>query len=207
MPPTAHWSLKYVAAALPPQAITCDTLLGRAGTSLWRILAANDDTRVEFTSPDPTRPVHPDTTMKAGQVIEFMADVDFVVEAKNWPVLMTQGIDCEPSLSLAISADRLLEDVTFSVLPAFDQMVAIVRRQNEPIFLDGRAVEDPLLFAPAGGGYEVARVPLDSCPPSKLVCTHRLQGSFGMTLRGMDVLASYALTAPSWQGCNLDCVN
>ena len=31
MPPTAHWSLKYVAAALPPQAKTCDTLLGQRG--------------------------------------------------------------------------------------------------------------------------------------------------------------------------------
>ena len=60
---------------------------------------------------------------------------------------------------------------------------------------------------PAGGDYEVARVLLEPCPPSKLVCTHRLQGRFGMTLRGMDVLASYALTAPSWKGCVLDCVN
>ena len=66
-------------------------------------------------------------------MIELMADVDFVVEATNWPVLMTQGIDCEPSLSLAISADQLLEDVTFSVLPGFDQMVAIVREQDEPV--------------------------------------------------------------------------
>ena len=31
MPPTAHWSFKYVAAALPPQANTCDTLLGQRG--------------------------------------------------------------------------------------------------------------------------------------------------------------------------------
>jgi hypothetical protein len=209
MPPTAHWSYKYVAAALPPQANTCDTLLGQPGASLWRILAANDDTRVEFTSADPTRPIHDKTTMKAGEVIELMADVDFVVEA-SWPVLMTQGIDCEPSLSLAISADKLMEDedVTFSVLPAFDQVAAIARMHNESVWLDGVAVEGAL-FAPAGAGYEVARVQLAACPPSKLVCTHRLQGRFGMTLRGMDVLASYALTAPSWRGCNdpLDCVN
>lgn len=207
MPPTAHWSFKYVAAALPPQARTCDTLLGQEGLSLWRILAANDDTEVEFMSPDPGRPVHANRSMKAGEVIEMTADVDFVVKA-NWPLLMTQGIDCEPSLSLAISADQLLEDVTFSVLPAFDQMVAIVRMRNELVTLDGIGV-DSALFAPAGGGYEVARVLLPACAPSKLVCTHRLQGRFGMTLRGMDVLASYALTAPSWKGCNdpLDCVN
>jgi hypothetical protein len=204
MPPTAHWSFKYVAAALPPQANTCDTLLGHAGASLWRILAATDDTEVKFTSPDPSRPVHANTPMKAGEVIELTADVDFVVEA-NWPVLMTQGIDCEPSLSLAISADQLLTDVTFSVLPGFDQMVAIVRMKNDPVSLDNVPVDD---FVPAGGDYEVARVLLQPpCPPSKLVCTHRLRGRFGMTLRGMDVLASYVLTAPSWKGCNDDCVN
>jgi len=173
--------------------------------SLWRIMAANDGTVVKFTSPDPSKPVHADMTLKAGQVIEMTAGADFVVEA-NWPLLMTQGIDCEPSLSLAISADQLLEDVTFSVLPAFDQMVAIVRLQGEPVVLDREAVDDAW-FAPAGDGYEVARVLLDTCPPSKLVCTHRLQGRFGMTLRGMDVLASYALTAPAWKGCNDDCVN
>ncbi len=205
MPPTAHWSLKYVAAALPPQAKTCDTLLGQPGTSLWRILSAHDDTVVKFISPDPSQPVHANTPLKAGEVIELTADVDFVVEA-NWPVLMTQGIDCEPSLSLAISADKLLEDVTFSVLPGFDQMVAIARTNRTPVSLDYEAVKDGL-FEPAGGDYEVARVPLKPCLPSELVCTHRLQGLFGMTLRGMDVLASYALTAPSWKGCVLDCVN
>jgi len=207
MPPTTQWSFKYVAAALPPQANTCDTLLGQPGASLWRIMAANDDTELKFISPDPSRPVHADTTMKAGEVIEVMAGVDFVVEATNWPVLMTQGIDCEPSLSLAISADKLMdgEDVTFSVLPAFDQMVAIARPQNEPVWLDRELIDDG--WFPAGGGYEVARVLLPTCPPSKLLCTHRLQGRFGMTLRGMDVLASYALTAPSWKGCTLDCVN
>jgi hypothetical protein len=212
MPPTAHWSYKYVAAALPPQANTCDTLLGGSGGSLWRIMSANDDTKVEFISPDPSRPVHADTTiMKAGDVIELTADVDFVVKSLS-PLLMTQGIDCEPSLSLAISADNLMEDqdVTFSVLPVFDQMVAIARLRNEPVWLDGEPVENHAPFVPAGGDYEVARVLLEPpCPPSKLVCTHRLQGRFGMTLRGMDVLASYALTAPSWKGCvdPSDCVN
>ena len=45
MPPTAHWSLKYVAAALPPQARTSATRCSVSrGASLWRILAANDDT-------------------------------------------------------------------------------------------------------------------------------------------------------------------
>ena len=209
MPPVYAWSLKYVAAALPPQAGVCDPLIGPPGTSVWRLLAANAHTNVRFMGPDGVPPVHEDLTMVAGQVLEVYATSDFVVTSSE-PLLMTQGIDCEPSLSLAVSADQLLADVSFAVLPSFDQMVAIARvhsalvpsdhAHDVPVLLDGELVDDTL-FSPAGGGYEVARVLLSPCLGEQ-VCTHRLVGSFGMTLRGMDVLASYALTAPAWMGCN-----
>ena len=97
---------------------------------------------------------------------------------------------------------------TFAVLPSFDQMVAVVRmhsdRRLELSRRAGLARREPIdetLFLPAGGGYEVAHVPLAAVPRERRVCTHRLQGHFGMSLRGMDVLASYALTAPAWGGC------
>ncbi len=96
--------------------------------------------------------------------------------------------------------------MTFAVLPVFDQMIAVVRprtelgpsqlAQAEPVLLDGVPIEDGE-FAPVGGGYEVARLTLEGCPPSREVCTHRLQGNFGMALRGMDVTASYATTMPA----------
>jgi hypothetical protein len=208
LPPVYIWSRKYVAAALPPQAGVCDPLLGPPGASIWRLLAAYPGTRVEFTGPAGTPPVHGPVTLAAGEVLEVITTGDFVVTASD-ALLMTQGIDCEPSLSLAISADRLLEDVTFAVLPSFDQLIAVARmhsdlvgfelEQPESVLLDGDPI-DEALFLPAGGGYEVAHVPLPPCRDDQ-VCTHRLQGRFGMTLRGMDVLASYALTAPSWGTC------
>ena len=111
---------------------------------------------------------------------------------------MTQGIDCEPSLSLAISADKSLDDLTFAVLPFFDQVAAVARKGKNVVTLDGVAIPDSM-FTPAGGGFEVARVPLPDCAPSLQVCTHRLHGLFGMTMRGMDIAASYALTAPAWR--------
>jgi hypothetical protein len=159
-------------------------------------------------SPDPGKTVPEDQRMRAGQVIEFVADTDFVVKG-NRPLLLTQGIDCEASLSLAISVDKLLEDLTFAVLPHFDQMIAVVRKGDQPVTLDGGRLDDTLFF-PAGDEYQVARVPLDKCPASKLLCPHRLQGAFGMTLRGMDIVASYALTAPAWAACIdtlANCVN
>ena len=125
---------------------------------------------------------------------------------------MTQGMDCEPTLSLAIPADRMLKDVTFAVLPRFDQMITVARPTSElipfalaltePVLLDGDAIPESL-FRPAGGGFEVAQVAVPECPWSEEVCTHRLQGTFGVTLRGMDVVASYATTLPIWN-CGSD---
>jgi hypothetical protein len=208
IPPVARWSLKYVAASLPPQTGTCDTLLGQTGSSLWRLLAANDGTLVSFEAPAGGGPLPGTLTLDAGQVREIVTVGDFVVTSSG-PLLLTQGMDCEPTLSLAISADKLLDDVWFAVLPFFDQMVAIARKAGAPVMLDGALVDD-MLFTPAGGGFEVARVALLPCRASDAVCAHHLEGQIGMTLRGMDVLASYALTAPAWAGCidplDLTCV-
>jgi hypothetical protein len=79
-------------------------------------------------------------------------------------------------------------------------MIAVARKQGDEVTLDGTSLPGTM-FSPAGNGYEVARLPLP-CLGSEQVCPHRLQGKFGMTMRGMDVLASYALTVPAWSGCH-----
>jgi hypothetical protein len=196
MPPVFAWSLKWVAASLPPQAGTCDALLG-AGVSLWRFIVAMPRTRVDIMGP--AGPIIMGATLDPGHVLELPLKGDFVANASG-PLLVTQGIDCEPTLSLAISADKLLQDLRFAVLPSFDQMIAVARLIGDPVMLDGTTL-DASMFVRVGGGFEVARVTLPVCPASQQTCTHRLQGRFGMTLRGMDVVASYALTAPAWAGC------
>jgi hypothetical protein len=211
MLPVDKWSRKYIAASLPPQEGVCDTLLGASGASVWRLLADSDQTEVEFTGPDKTTP-HDKVTLAAGEKLEFIATGNFFVSSSK-AVLLTQGMDCEPSLSLAISAEKMLKDARFAVLPAFDQVIAVVRPQTqviqsqvvpaEPVLLDGLSIEERWPFSPIGGGYEAALVPLAACGASQDVCTHRLQGNFGVALRGMDVLASYATALPAW-GCPED---
>jgi len=214
MPPIASWSVQYVAASLPPQSGTCDTLLGQPGASIWRLLAATDNTLVTFAVPDGSGPPPDPIPLVAGQAKEIVMTGDFVVSTNNnLPLLMTQGIDCEPSLSLAVSADLFFDDLTFAVLPWFDQVAAVVRQEGDPnpIMLDDSPIPDAQ-FTSAGGGFEVARVSLlPSCPSSQQACPHHLHGHFGVTVRGMDVLASYALTMPAWSGCHdmtdVTCVN
>ena len=128
-----------------------------------------------------------------------MSGGDFSVKASG-PLLLAQGIDCEPTLALAVSADVWLSDLSFAVLPNFDQLVAVARAKGAPVMLDGRADRRLAVRArgrrPVMGYHEVARIPLATCPPRDLVCTHRLTGTFGMTLRGMDVLLELRADRP-----------
>jgi hypothetical protein len=194
-----------VAAQLPPQSDACDTLFGMSGGSLWRIVAAHDGTQVTFDAPTgvtglPASPL----TLNAGEVSELLVFGGSFTVTANPPVLLTQGIDCEPSLSLGVGVDHLLADLRFSILPNFDQLVAVVRRSTHPqVLLDDQPIPDAS-FQPAGAGFEVAQVGLDSCPPSAAACAHHLSGEFAATIRGMDVVCSYAVTAAAWVGCYYD---
>ena len=147
LPPLGAWSRGYVAASLQPQAGVCETLLGTAGGSLWRILAATDKTQIVFDPPDrPDLPTSP-LWLDRGAVAEFVAAGSFALTSSS-PVLVTQGIDCEPSLSLGVSTDRLLKDWVFAVLPGFDQMVTVARTAGAFVLLDGA----PLARGCASGG-------------------------------------------------------
>ena len=202
IPPIASWSVSYVAASLPPQAGACNTLLGQPGASVWRLLAAVDGTVVTLSVPDGSGPAPDPIPLNAGETAQFVATGDFVASSTGKAAfLMTQGMDCEPSLSLAVSADLFFDDLTFAVLPWFDQIAAVARKEGDPVTLDDSPIPDAE-FTSAGGGYEVARVSLPSCPGSQGACAHHLKGGpFGVTVRGMDVLASYALTMPAWSSC------
>jgi hypothetical protein len=199
MLPLVYWSRTHVAAALPPQASTCDGLLGLPGASYWRVTADHNETLVTFDGPKGAM-LPASFTLDAGQTRDFVVqDASFTVRGTE-PVMVTQGMDCEPTLSLAVPVDQMLNELAFPVLPNFAQMAAVVRkRDGGPVMFDNSFVT---AFQPAGTDYEVAYVPIAPCPTEVGVCTHRLSGEFGMTLRGMDVVCSYALTVPSWMGCD-----
>ena len=192
--PVAAWGTSYVAAQLTPQPGVCDPLFS-PGSSIWTIVADAPDTHVHFQTASGAPPA-PDRTIGAGEAFHLTAPGDFVVTASR-PIQIMQGMDCEPSLASAVPTAAWLTDYRFGVLAGFDTMMAIVRPGGQPIYFDGARVEDSL-FEAVGSGFDVARIPLEACPSDDGVCTHHLEGRFGFTMRGMDVLASYALTAPTW---------
>jgi hypothetical protein len=216
MPPIVTWSQTYVAAALTPQAsVGCTSLFGTDGASIWRVLASTDGTTVTFDGPaaatlnllppnGAAEPLAGPLTLDAGEAASLIGAGSFTVIASS-PVLVTQGLDCEPSLSLAIAADpgALIKDLSFALLPNFDQLLAIVRPMGTVVDLDDKPLPDSV-FLPAGAAFEVGEVSLVACPPAAGVCTHHLTAAkgFGLTVRGMDVQSSYALTAPALVGCD-----
>jgi hypothetical protein len=208
MLPTGSWSRSYLAARLPAQEGTCDSIFPAGVMSFWQIMAA-DDANVSFTSasgqPLPGLPTDPVTHMSKGVSYPYWvasAD-DFIVQADR-PILVTQGIDCEPTLASAVPLDAASDVQWFTLAPNFDHMLAIVRKNNGygRVVLDGDDITDQ--FKPVAFGFEVARVSVPHCYGPVPQCVHQLTGAYGMTLRGMDVSSSYSTTFPSWVQCFSD---
>ncbi len=102
MLPVSSWSNIYVAAPVNPQSsLGCTSFFGDSegvgGGSIWRVVANQDGTEVDFGPPTPE-----DVWLDAGQSVTRISSAPFTVHASA-PVLLTQGMDCEPSLSLGIS--------------------------------------------------------------------------------------------------------
>ena len=211
MPPISSWSKSYVAAAMTPQeSIGCTSFFGMAGASIWRVLASHDGTVVNVAGPGIPSANY---SLDAGAALTLVETGSFTVTTKSYPILVTQGIDCEPSLSLAVAvgATTLLTSLPFAVPPSFDLQLEIVRSAGAQILLDGTPIGGAM-FQPMGGMFDVASVPLPPCVPTdgSGVCTHQLTssskgGGFGMSLRGMDVGSSFAFTTPLI-GCD-PCLN
>jgi hypothetical protein len=203
MIPTGTWSRTWVAARLPPQDHTCDSIFPTGANSYWQVIAA-EATNITFTtaSGQPLPGAPSDFHLAKGVAYPYWVggSEDFVIKGDK-PILVTQGLDCEPTLSTAIPVDAATDVQVFTLAPNFDHMLAIVRKNdgNGRVLLDGIDITDQ--FTLIAGGFEVARVPVAACSGTVDHCVHRLYGAFGLSLRGMDVSSSYSTTFPSWAEC------
>lgn len=211
MVPISEWSKTYVAARLPAQTSACNTLFASETTlgpvSYWRIVAS-DQTMLTFSWTGQLDGLPPERMLPATRGLPIPLVVsgegDFVVHATA-PILMTQGMDCEPTLSGAVPVDAPLGTQLFALAPTFEHVLTIVRRDGRdapPVLLDGNDISDQ--FQPADDRFSVARKEIPACYDSVEQCIHRLSGAYGLTLRGMDVTSSYATTMATWSKCSID---
>jgi hypothetical protein len=204
MLPVRSWSQTYVAARLGPQQGTCDSVFG-GNAALWRVGAAADDTHVSFEGPPGVDSGLPQGEMilAAGEVRQFLVPTadSFLINGSK-PIVAMQGMDCEATLSSGVATDSAWHDLRLALPANFDHELLVVRREGVPVALDGKTIADSL-FTGAGGPFQVARVAVPPCVDRSPGCLHVLKGTFGLTLRGMDVLCGYALTVPTWPSCGL----
>ena len=211
MLPTTEWSRTYVAARLPPQTSVCDSLFmaGPGGgaygpVSFWRIVSERQ-AMLTFVAPPTVQglPIGP-TPISPGVPYTYTVTGtgDFIVHSTQ-PIIMTQGMDCEPTLSSAVPVDQPLGPQLLALAPGFEHALAIVRRDEHgvvpPVILDDSNIS--ALFTPVAEGFSVARVVIPPCAGPIDRCVHRLLGAYGVTLRGMDVACSYAVTPATWTMC------
>jgi hypothetical protein len=218
MMPTGSWSHVYVAAHLPPQAATCDSIFPGDAQSYWQIIASDESDLTFYSASGKPIPGLPETMtahVSKGASYPFWvtSDEDFVVKGST-PILVTQGLDCEPTLASAVPGDAPSDVQVFTLAPNFDHMLAIVRKNagyGLPVKLDNIDITDhfsavspglsALTVSPMVKGFEVARVLVPPCLGTVDQCVHTLTGAWGMSLRGMDTSSSYSTTFPSWVQC------
>ncbi len=164
------------------------------------MVSSHDGTDVTVSRPGVPSAVY---RLDAGEVQTLVEVGSFIVSTKSDPILVTQGIDCEPSLSLAVAVDAtttFLTSLPIAVPPSFDLQLAIVRPSGgAEVDIDETPVSEGK-FQSVGSGLEVAVVSLEACVPTdgSGVCTHLVESEdgFAVSLRGMDVGSSFALTVP-----------
>ena len=207
MMPTGSWSQTYLAARLPAQSQACDSIFPAGVMSFWQVMAL-EDAQVTFTSAsNQPLPGLPTETMPMSKGVAYpywvSSTLDFIVKA-NRPILVMQGIDCEPTLASAVPIDAPADVQLFTLAPNFDHMLAIVRKNDGRRVMLDDTTDITGQFTPVASGFEVAHIEVPPCYGPIEQCMHTLTGAFGMTLRGMDVSSSYSTTFPSWPQCNSD---
>ncbi|HWB75531.1 MAG TPA: IgGFc-binding protein [Nannocystaceae bacterium] len=192
------WGDHFVAARMPIRETN-----GIPETTLWHVVASEDDTTVTFTA-DPEVsgvPVGPQN-IDAGGVIEFYAGGtaahpgDFLVDADK-PIALANYMTGEANLVTSTLGDPAMVQLSpiEQYLPRYILLVpseweldffVVTRPNGAAVTIDGVAIDDTL-FLPAGGGYEVARVPTTDG-------VHSLESSVGfmVTVVGYDSADSYA---------------
>jgi hypothetical protein len=106
-------------------------------------------------------------TLGPGEVQEVVATGssdtapgDFFISATQ-PIFVMQLSGGDPAMVTAIPVEQYLRSYLFQATDFFCSTLTVARRAGSTVLLDNVAIANSL-FTPAGGGYEVARLPLNA---------------------------------------------
>src|SRR5262249_41606034 len=225
--PLIAWGKNYVAPRVVAQANSdgCQAA-GPPETSCppsrWRIIASVDGTHVTLTAPPGATFDRPGPfLLNAGQLQEVLAmgstttaAGDFLITGDQ-PILVMQLSGGEATMTTAVPVEQYLPSYLFEVTDYFCSNLTVVRKRGSTVQLDGTAISDSL-FNPAGGEYEVARLPLNmtmcGAGSTGVVTPHRVHAQSGpegrsspagIVVSGMDSNCSYSYVG----GLNINVIN
>ena len=194
MLPHVSWGHEFVATRTPPRSGSDDFY--------WRVVAAEDDTMVEF---DPPVSLGSDVVLNSGEYSEFTSFDDFHVLSDK-PVLvvgyMTGGepypdVTGDPSMTQIPAVDRYVDDYLFFTAVNFlDDGVQLSRPIGVEVEIECLGVIPDEMWTPVGSSaYEVAYISLhqDGCE----LGVERLSGAtgVGLVVSGTREAAAYAYPA------------
>ena len=175
MQPTSTWGNEFVmTAVLHPDS-------GRRASAVYRVVALKDGTSVEF------KPgVAGNTTLNAGDVMEFTSGDDFVVNADQ-PISVYQYMQSctaigtsnttangDPSMGSGIPHEQARPSYVFLVPDTYEtNWVNVVANVGSNVKLDGSRVT--LDYEIAGTGYQTGRVAVDAG-------SHRIESDDGSNI-------------------------
>ncbi len=195
--PLETWGKNYIAARNPPRN------QNNPEDMVWRIVAAEDNTTVNF---EPPVSIGAQVVLDSGQIVQFSDNIDFEVDADD-PVLVAgymigcsganaQGCPGDPYMVQMVATEQYLKDYVFLVDTSYNNDFAkLVRPTGAAVDVACLGVVPENRWSPVGGsGFDVATIDMNPgeamCGPGTNEATSD-QG-FGIFVSGQSSAASYA---------------
>ncbi len=192
--PLEAWGKSYVAARTPPRADE---------PMLWRILASEDNTKIDF---DPPTSLGPTLTVDRGDVVELQEPGDFTISAAAPVLVAGYMLGCQatglkecpgdPSMVLMVPVEQYQSDYVFLVDSSYAKDSAtLVREAGAEVTVGCLGVVPADHWSKIGAtGWERAVVDMN---PGEAMCkpgTNEASGAkpFGVIVSGEAAATSYA---------------
>ena len=195
--PLETWGKHYIAARNPPRN------QNNAENMVWRIVAAEDNTTVNF---EPPVSIGAQVVLNSGQLVQFEDKIDFEVDADD-PVLVAgymigctgsgaPGCPGDPYMVQMVATEQYLKDYVFLVDTSYvNDFAKLVRPTGAAVDVACLGVVPENRWTAVGAsGFDVATIDMN---PGEAMCgtgtnTATSDVGFGIVVSGQSYAASYA---------------
>ena len=192
--PLETWGQNYIASRNPKR---------NQEPMLWRILAAEDNTKIDF---DPPTTLGPSIMLNKGEMVEFQEQADFSIAADDPVLVAGYMLGCsavglpnnpgDPYMLLMIPNEQFQSEYVFLVDSSYETDFAkLIRPAGAQLDLACFGVIPEDRWTPIGAsGFDWATITMNPGEANCTVGTNEITGNmpFGISVSGQASAASYA---------------